>query len=93
MPDFFDKKPYSLSKYLKVIGGDEELSKNFGEWFGTVAPFDVAQPKLINFANAIKKDTGVTKLGLYGYCWGGQVAINVSGAGTPFSSAALIHPL
>lgn len=92
MPDFFNKKPYSLSNYLKMAGGDDSLTNGFNEWFGTVAPFDVAQPKLISFANAVKKDTGVSKLGLYGYCWGGQVAMNVSGAETPFSSVAMIHP-
>lgn len=90
MPDFFDKNPYSLSDYLTMTSGGKP-ERDFMGWFSSVAPFDIAQPKLIALAKELKEATPGLKVATYGYCWGGQVVINVSGDDL-FAGVAAVHP-
>jgi len=89
MPDFFEPNPaFPQEKFPPKTDQDKaDLQAFFG---GTANP-NAAVKKLVAFGEHLKS-TGVQKIGMYGFCWGGKVTISSAGDGTPFSSAAIVHP-
>ncbi|TFK36788.1 dienelactone hydrolase [Crucibulum laeve] len=89
MPDFFEPNPpFPYSKYPPQTDQDK---KDIQEFFGGTAKPSFAVEKLLAFGNNLKKQ-GITKVGVYGFCWGGKVVVTSASDVTPFSSAAIVHP-
>jgi dienelactone hydrolase len=93
MPDFFEPNdPYPTEKFPPKDERDGAELQNF---FGTTAEPEANTAKLVEFGNFLRSSTGVRKLGVYGFCWGGKVTIKASsseGQDTPFNAAAIVHP-
>ncbi|KAK6909275.1 hypothetical protein I203_103292 [Kwoniella mangroviensis CBS 8507] len=70
----------------------------FGFWDTTIradrgrAKLDDRLPEVLNFAKALKKDHGINRVSILGYCWGGKLALLSLTSGTPFCCGAVIHP-
>jgi dienelactone hydrolase len=89
MPDFFEPHPpFPVSKSPPTCDQDKaDLQAFFG---GTANP-GVTMKKLTSFGQ-ILKSSGVKKVGVYGFCWGGKVAVCSGGEGTPFDAISIVHP-
>ncbi|THH12836.1 hypothetical protein EW146_g7329 [Bondarzewia mesenterica] len=90
MPDVFEPhKPWDLSHFPPKTDKEHEDLQRF---FGGIAKPQATVPKIERIAEALKKD-GAKCLGLYGFCWGGKVAIlEGSRKGTLFDAVAITHP-
>jgi len=66
-------------------------SRNFKTFFAGPANPQKSVEKLKTVIEALKGD-GATKIGVYGYCWGGKVTILGGSADLPISAIAAIHP-
>jgi dienelactone hydrolase len=110
---FFDRKPFPLDQHppktdehkvhgiLLTNSGSIDIGtqQNMQTFFQTKAHPPTVLPGLINLAKLLR-DGGVTKLYLYGLCWGGKMAtlsgcqsINVDGKSIPaFDAVAGLHP-
>nr|XP_019001294.1 uncharacterized protein I203_05999 [Kwoniella mangroviensis CBS 8507]OCF64755.1 hypothetical protein I203_05999 [Kwoniella mangroviensis CBS 8507] len=84
MPDVFKGKPFPKDQ----DGNKEELKK----FFAGTAKLDDRLPEVLNFAKALKKDHGINRVSILGYCWGGKLALLSLTSGTPFCCGAVIHP-
>lgn len=75
------------------------MQQNLSTFFQTTGNFETVLPGLLNLAKLLRDD-GVTKLYLYGLCWGGKVSLlaggksmNVDGKSIPaFDAVATLHP-
>lgn len=56
------------------------------------AKLDDRQPELVKFAEYIKKQTDVQKIGVQGYCWGGKMVLLSAHSDSPFDFGAIVHP-
>ncbi|WWC95014.1 hypothetical protein V866_001866 [Kwoniella sp. B9012] len=56
------------------------------------AKLDDRLPEVLNFAKSLKKDHGINRVSILGYCWGGKLALLSLTSGTPFCCGAVIHP-
>lgn len=96
MPDVFFGKPFPLEYYPPK---NDENKKLLGEFFQTSAGIDNVLPGVLNLAELLR-DEGVTRLYLYGLCWGAKISIlaggktmNYNGNSIPFFDAvAALHP-
>lgn len=66
MPDFFDGKPYDLTKFPPK--SDEEKN-DLQAFFGGIANPPANVEKLTKFGHYLKEN-GAKKVGIYGFCWG-----------------------
>lgn len=89
MPDFFEGSPADLAWYPPDT---KEKGEKLGEFFNTTAAPPKALERIPKLVEAIKKDHGVEKLAILGFCWGGKIANLSSQKGTPFGAAAACHP-
>jgi len=89
MPDFFlPSEPFPISKFPPQSSQDKaDLQAFFG---GAANPGETTN-KLLKLGETLKAD-GKKKVGVYGHCWGGKVAICSGGEGTPFDAVAMLHP-
>ncbi|TFK30728.1 dienelactone hydrolase [Coprinopsis marcescibilis] len=89
MPDFFEPSgAFPISKFPPKKDQD---TADLQAFFGGPASPPATVAKLKAFGEYLK-GTGVKKIAVYGFCWGGKVVILSSGEGTPFSAAAIVHP-
>ncbi|XP_006454589.1 hypothetical protein AGABI2DRAFT_114336 [Agaricus bisporus var. bisporus H97] len=89
MPDFFEPhQPYPIERFPPKTQEDKDELQKF---FGSIASPSENTKKLISFGQALRSE-GIQKLGVYGMCWGGKVAVVASGENTPFNAAAVVHP-
>ncbi|WVW86290.1 hypothetical protein I302_108332 [Kwoniella bestiolae CBS 10118] len=84
MPDVFRGKPFP-----KDQDGDKDELKKF---FAGTAKLEHRLPEVLDFAKTLKKDHGVNRVSILGYCWGGKLAFLSLASGTPFCCGAVIHP-
>ncbi|KAK0245904.1 Alpha/Beta hydrolase protein [Armillaria nabsnona] len=89
MPDFFEPdSAFDISRFPPKTDEDKAAIQAF---FGSTASPSVAITKLKAFGEALKSN-GVKRVGVYGMCWGGKVAIASGGEATPFHAVSLLHP-
>jgi len=96
MPDVFFGKPFSIEQHPPKNDEDKKALQTF---FQTSGNFETVLPGILNLAKLLRDD-GVTKLYLYGLCWGGKVStlagcqsMNIDGKSIPaFDAVACIHP-
>jgi len=89
MPDFFAPAgPWPVDQFPPKT--DEEKQK-LQEFFGGPASPTDSVAKLKRIAETLKSE-GVTKVGAFGYCWGGKVTILAGSGSTPLDAVAAIHP-
>ncbi|TFK76734.1 hypothetical protein BDN72DRAFT_829888 [Pluteus cervinus] len=89
MPDFFEPaSPFPPSKYPPKT---EQDNADIQAFFGGPASPTVNTEKLLAFGKALRGE-GIDRIGAYGFCWGGKIAIRAGGPSTPFSSVAMVHP-
>jgi len=81
MPDFFKGKPWELSKFPPPDG------KEFMGWLGQYQ-WPYVEPILLKTIALLRQD-GAKKFGLYGFCWGGKMAVKST---QYVGAAAMIHP-
>ncbi|WVR07551.1 hypothetical protein IAU60_004593 [Kwoniella sp. DSM 27419] len=84
MPDVFKGHPFS-----KDDDNDPEAKKKF---FAGIAKLEDRLPEVVEFAKALKKDHGIDKVSILGYCWGGKLALLSMREGTPFCCGSIVHP-
>jgi len=89
MPDFFE--PFGPLPVEYYPPDTDEKKKAFGEFFAGPADPHRVLPFVKNVTSALKAD-GITKIGAYGYCWGGKIVTLTSGANTDFVAVASVHP-
>jgi dienelactone hydrolase len=91
MPDFLSGKPWPIDRFPPKT---EQDKKELQEFFkGPANPHDNLI-KLVRFAKHLRSH-GYSKVSLYGFCWGGKVAILSGGLGGDedlFDAIALVHP-
>ncbi|KAJ6501683.1 Alpha/Beta hydrolase protein [Mycena vitilis] len=102
MPDFFGKgNAFSTENFPPTT---QEGKDKLNGFFGDTAY--KARENLVIFGQHLKakelqlKAAGgeavtvnkYTKVGLYGFCWGGKVTLRAGGKDTPFESVSIIHP-
>ncbi|KIY67433.1 dienelactone hydrolase [Cylindrobasidium torrendii FP15055 ss-10] len=91
MPDYFeDSAPYPLSKFPPST---PEEQKEFQAFFGGAANPPQHVAKSLAFGKVLKSVNNYKNLGLYGFCWGGKIAI-LSGStdDTPYNAVSIVHP-
>ncbi|PVF95600.1 hypothetical protein CPB86DRAFT_863715 [Serendipita vermifera] len=96
MPDVFFGNPFPLDKFPPK---SDEAKKELGAFFSGIANPTTTLPGIINLAKLLRDD-GVTKLYIYGLCWGGKIAtltgthtMNIDGESKPVvDGTAAIHP-
>ncbi|PRP76474.1 hypothetical protein PROFUN_15134 [Planoprotostelium fungivorum] len=88
MPDFFHGKPYPLDQ---APPKNDEQKQNYKDFFATTANVEENVKQAAKLGEELKKQ-GLNKIGIYGYCWGGKIAVLSAGQGSPFHAAAQIHP-
>lgn len=90
MPDFFEgDKPWPVDRFPPSTDEDK---KKFQEWFGGFANPANHVPRVIQVGEALKSE-GAEFVVVYGYCWGGKVAVTAaSQPGNPFGAVSEIHP-
>ncbi|WVR00072.1 hypothetical protein IAU59_007214 [Kwoniella sp. CBS 9459] len=84
MPDVFKGQAFPKDK-----DNDPEAKKKF---FSGLAKLDDRLPEVLDFAKALKKDHGFSRVYILGYCWGGKLALMAMTEGTPFCCGAIVHP-
>jgi len=87
MPDFLLGKPYPVDKYPPK---DEAEEAELQTYFATTADPDTTLPYVKGIGEAVKKD-GAAKIGILGYCWGGNLAVSV-GDQPWINAIATVHP-
>lgn len=88
MPDFLRNHPWPIDAFPPR---DEAEGKKFGEWLESIGNIG----ERVKDVEAVVKDlkaNGAQKVGLYGFCWGGKVASQLAGPGSPFAGVSLVHP-
>ncbi|KAK0506016.1 hypothetical protein EDD18DRAFT_1121689 [Armillaria luteobubalina] len=89
MPDFFEPdSAFDISRYPPKTDEDKAAVQAF---FGSTASPSAAITKLKAFGEALRGN-GIQRVGVYGMCWGGKVAIASGGEATPFHAVSLLHP-
>ncbi|WFC93836.1 carboxymethylenebutenolidase [Malassezia brasiliensis] len=88
MPDFLREHPWPIDGFPPR---DEQEGKKFGQWLETIGNISERVKDVKSVSEALKAD-GASKVGLYGFCWGGKVASQLAGANSPFAGVAMIHP-
>jgi dienelactone hydrolase len=89
MPDFFaPSDPWPLDKFPP---GTDEEKKKLQEFFGGPANPAKSVEKLQKVAKQLRAD-GATKVGTFGFCWGGKVTILAGSGETPVDAVAATHP-
>ncbi|KAG8527072.1 uncharacterized protein KY384_008501 [Bacidia gigantensis] len=89
MPDFFGSEAVPLG-----LPADEQMKK-VRELLAGKANVGMAVEKVREIVEAVKSEPqygSVRKIGIYGLCWGGKVAVASSQANTPFAASAQAHP-
>jgi dienelactone hydrolase len=60
---------------------------------GKIVNFAAFTGKLTAVVEAAKaKYPNVTSWGSIGFCWGGKIAVKISGANSPLKASAQVHP-
>lgn len=88
MPDFLSNHPWPIDAFPPR---DDAEGKKFGEWLETIGNVGERVKDVKSVAQELKSQ-GAQKLALYGFCWGGKVASQIGGAGSPFLGVAMVHP-
>jgi len=89
MPDFFEPHaPFHAENFPPKTEGTKAGLQAF---FKGPANASAVIDKLVSFGR-ILRDVGAKKIGVYGFCWGGKVAISAGGPSTPFDAISIIHP-
>ncbi|PWW73661.1 alpha/beta-hydrolase [Tuber magnatum] len=90
MPDFFKGEAAEPDCYPPDT---PEKGKALMGFLNGPANFKDGEANVRAVAEGLKKEfTGVERWGIVGYCWGGKVAVVVSGPGTPFTASVQLHP-
>ncbi|KAF7310599.1 Dienelactone hydrolase family protein [Mycena chlorophos] len=89
MPDFFEPNaPFPSENFPPTT---DEGKKALQDFFGGTANPGAAVEKLTAFGKHLK-DNGATKIGVFGFCWGGKVTMVAGGTSTPFDAVSIVHP-
>ncbi|KAJ3113221.1 hypothetical protein HK098_007790, partial [Nowakowskiella sp. JEL0407] len=65
--------------------------EKFVNFLGDIGNFEKRQVDLVAIANELRQD-GAEKIGLYGLCWGGKVAILAGSGQNGYDAVAQMHP-
>ncbi|KAF9023417.1 hypothetical protein BDZ89DRAFT_1102696 [Hymenopellis radicata] len=89
MPDFFEPDaPFDIAKFPPKT---DQQKGDLQAFFGSTANPSAAITKLKTFGESLKAN-GSKRVGVYGMCWGGKVAVSSGGESTPFDAVAILHP-
>ncbi|KIY43379.1 dienelactone hydrolase [Fistulina hepatica ATCC 64428] len=89
MPDFFE--PVGAFPLSKFPPKDDQTKAELQAFFGGIASPLRNSEKLIAFGNWLKLN-GVSRIGVYGFCWGGKVTMISGAESTPFDAVSIVHP-
>ena len=88
MPDLFRNRPWPIDGFPPR---DEAEDQKLSQWFESVGNFGERAKDVRAVVDELKSN-GAQKLGLYGLCWGGNVAVQLAGKDSPFVGVSIIHP-
>ncbi|THH07137.1 hypothetical protein EW145_g3599 [Phellinidium pouzarii] len=91
MPDFFEgSAPFPLSKFPPQTDADKNALQAF---FAGPAQPEKNIKALVRVGTALRADPDVKRIGAYGLCWGGKLAILAGCGESPvFDAVSAIHP-
>ncbi|KAH8120485.1 hypothetical protein DFH11DRAFT_1499585 [Phellopilus nigrolimitatus] len=90
MPDFFEPDaPFPIARFPPQSAADKDALQAF---FAGPAQPERAVDALVRVGGALRA-AGATRVGAYGMCWGGKVAILAGSKESPvFDAVAALHP-
>ncbi|KAI5451334.1 hypothetical protein NCC49_001928 [Naganishia albida] len=88
MPDFLQGNPWPVDQFPPKT--DEEKEK-LQQFFGTTANPQERLKETVEVAKALQSE-GYTSIGLYGFCWGGKVAMLAGSHSELFTGVSIVHP-
>ncbi|KAJ9125982.1 hypothetical protein QFC24_002254 [Naganishia onofrii] len=88
MPDFLKGKPWPVDQFPPKT---DEQKEKLQQFFGTTANPQERLKETVAVAKSLKEQ-GYTSIGLYGFCWGGKVAMLAGSHDDLFTGISIVHP-
>ncbi|KAJ9094008.1 hypothetical protein QFC20_006988 [Naganishia adeliensis] len=88
MPDFLQGNPWPVDQFPPKT---DEQKEKLQQFFGTTANPQERLKETVEIAKALQSE-GYTSIGLYGFCWGGKVAMLAGSHSELFTGVSIVHP-